>query len=121
MQNANEILHYMLVPLNQQGLKVDMEQMGDPCTGNFKEWALTEAETNTIINSLLFDYCEKFDVYIDISEDRILNKEFIAEALNMAKEFQQHCKEDVQKSAVQKVIDALEFANSTNMPVWFWF
>ena len=121
MQNANEILRYMLVPLNQQGLEVDMEQMGDPCTGNFKEWALTEAGTNSIINSLLFDYCEKFDVYIDISEDRILNKEFIAEALNTAKEFQKHCKKEVQKSAVQKVIEALEFAKSRNMPVWFWF
>lgn len=106
----------MLVPLNRQGLKVDMEQMGDPCTGNFKEWALTEAETNTIINSLLFDYCEKFDIYIDISEDRILNKKFLAEALSMAKEFLQHCKKEVQKGAVTKVVEALEFANSTNMP-----
>ena len=121
MQQTNEILRYMLVPLSQHALEFDMDKEINPDSGNFKEWALTDAETNSIINSLLFEFCEKFDVYIDISEDRILNKEFIAEALDIAREFQQHCKKDVQKGAVKKVIEALEFAKSTNMPVWFWF
>lgn len=121
MQKTNEIKHYMLVPLNQHALEFDMDKELNPDSGNFKEWALTDAEMNSIINSLLFDYCEKFDVYIDVCEDRVLDKEFIAEALCMAKEFQQHCKKEVQKVAVQKVIATLEFANSTNMPVWFWF
>ena len=121
MQQTNEVLRYMLVPLNQRALEYDMDKEINPNSGNFKEWALTDAETTSIINSLLFDFCEKFDVYIDVCEDRILDKEFIAEALSMAKEFQQHCKKEVQKSAVQKVVEALEFANSTNMPVWFWF
>ena len=121
MTDNNSILHYMLVPLSQESLEIDMEQKGDPSTGNFKEWALTEAETSSIINSLLFSFCEEFAIYIDISEDRILDKTFVPKALDMAKEFEQHCQKDVQKNAVKKVIEALEFAKTTDMPVWFWF
>lgn len=121
MTDNNSILHYMLVPLSQEALEIDMKQKGNPSTGNFKEWALTEAEASSIINSLLFSYCEEFDIYIDISEDRILDKAYVPKALEMAKEFEQHCKKEVQKSAVKKVIESLEFAKTTDMPVWFWF
>ncbi|SHL29572.1 hypothetical protein [Fibrobacter sp. UWEL] len=121
MQKNNNPLHYMLVPLNKQALEVDMEQNGDPCTGNFKEWSLTETQTCALTNTLFFDFCEKFDIFIDIGEDRILKQEFISEALNMAKEFEQYCTKEYQKDAVKKVVEALEFATSTNMPVWFWF
>ncbi|WP_288800768.1 hypothetical protein [uncultured Fibrobacter sp.] len=130
MQEPHEPWRRMLVPINQQGLEIDMLQMGDPCTGNFKEWAITTEEMNSIINSILFDYCKRFNVYIDSSEDCVLGKECIAEALEMAKEFLQKCstrffqkrsKKEVLKRAVPKLIEALEFAKSTDMPIWFWF
>ena len=83
----NEILHYMLVPLNKQAVTIDMLQKGDPDTSNFKEWYLTEKQVCALTYSLFFDYCEKFDIYIDLSENCILKREFVAEALSMAKEF----------------------------------
>lgn len=73
------------------------------------------------MNTLFFDYSEKFDVFIDLSEDCVLRQEFVADALNMARDFEQYCKKDFQKEAIKKVIEALEFANSTSVPVWFWF
>lgn len=73
------------------------------------------------MNTLFFDYSEKFDVFIDLSEDCVLRQEFVADALNMARDFEQYCKKDFQKEAIKKVIEALEFANSEGMPVWFWF
>lgn len=89
--------------------------------GTKKKWSLTEEQTCALTNTLFFDYCEKFDVFIDLNEDRILKQEFVEEALSMAKEFEQYCEKDFQKDAIKKVLEALEFAKSTNMPVWFWF
>ncbi len=121
MRKSEESLHYMYVPLNKQVLEVDMGQNGDPDTGNFKEWSLTETQACALMNTLFFDYSEKFDVFIDLSEDCVLRQEFVADALNMARDFEQYCKKDFQKEAIKKVIEALEFANSEGMPVWFWF
>ena len=121
MKKTNGSLHYMLVPLNKQGLEVDMEQEVNPCSENFKEWCLTEKQACALTNTLFFGYCEKFDVYIDLGEDAVLKREFVSEALNMAKDFERCCKKDFQRDAVKKVIETLKFASLINMPVWFWF
>lgn len=88
MRKSEESLHYMYVPLNKQALEVDMGQNGDPDTGNFKEWSLTETQACALMNTLFFDYSEKFDVFIDLSEDCVLRQEFVADALNMARDFE---------------------------------
>lgn len=118
---TEDTLHYMYVPLNKQALEIDMDQNGDLDTGNFKEWSLTETQACALTNTLFFDYSEKFDVFIDLSEDCVLKQEFVAEALNMARNFEQYCKKDFQKEAIKMVYLALSafahfFSWSTHCP-----
>ena len=56
MKKTNGSLHYMLVPLDKQGLEVDMEQEVNPCSENFKEWCLTEKQACALTNTLFFGY-----------------------------------------------------------------
>ncbi len=111
------------VPKNEKGIQlIEMTyEVYTPELENDLEWFKFTASEIDDVFDLFLDFNEKLGTLIDFYEEDEIAADKIPEALRIAKKHFDKTPDQSKKRTIKKIIEALQLANDTKMPVGFFF
>ena len=116
---APEFQHFITVP-NDEETRQKIERCEDQKL-NCKDWILHEDQVEFLLDAVLSDFNEKFDLHIDLCEEDSISSDKIADCVKVLQSKNAEFESDVEKEAWNALEEALQYAESINMPVYFFF
>lgn len=118
MATQKEHAFKMYIPMNKKG-EEDLEYMRFD-SPNVKDIDIDKGDIDNCWN-VIFELNDKLSLLIDIYEDETIPAKQVSEALTICRSFLAGETDNKKISAIQKIIGALELANTYNSPLLLWW
>lgn len=110
------------VPINEKGVQL-VEMTYDLYTPDLEDnlrWFQFSLEEIDKVYDLIDEFNQTFGMLIDNYEEEVLAADKVPEALFIAKKHLEEAKEHSKRKILNRIIEALQLANDTKMPVGFY-
>jgi len=116
---APEFQHFITVPSDKESMqKIDE---GIEINLKCKDWVLHEDQVEYLMDNVLSDFNEKFEMHIDLYEDDFVPSDKVRDCISLLLNKNPSFNVESEKEAWTALTDSLEYAESVNTPVYFFF